>query len=191
MKPIYTPKGAALEYGELARETMKLLKTLLITIVIILVYMLCGTAHADPLPVQDMLSVIDELTEWEEDINILAQLIFGEARGVESDMEKAAVAWCALNRVDDGHRGTNIQDVVSAKSQFAWSPYMPVEQKLKELAKDVLIRWLMEKRGVEDVGRVLPKGWLYFAGRGGHNWFRETDESTDYWTWEYENPYES
>ena len=36
----------------------------------------------------------------EEDINMLAKTIWNEARGIKSDMEKAAIAWCVLNRVD-------------------------------------------------------------------------------------------
>ena len=34
-------------------------------------------------------------------VYIIAQLIWGEARGVQSTTEQAAVAWCVLNRVDD------------------------------------------------------------------------------------------
>lgn len=36
----------------------------------------------------------------EAEVEMLARLIWGEARGVASDMEKEAVAWCVLNRVD-------------------------------------------------------------------------------------------
>lgn len=36
----------------------------------------------------------------EAEVEMLARLIWGEARGIPSDMHKAAVVWCALNRVD-------------------------------------------------------------------------------------------
>ena len=36
----------------------------------------------------------------EAEVEMLARLIWGEARGVPSDMHKAAVVWCVLNRVD-------------------------------------------------------------------------------------------
>ena len=39
-------------------------------------------------------------TPNEADVEMLAKTIWGEARGVESITEKAAVAWCILNRVD-------------------------------------------------------------------------------------------
>lgn len=34
----------------------------------------------------------------EAEVEMLARLIWGEARGIPSDMHKAAVVWCALNR---------------------------------------------------------------------------------------------
>ena len=36
----------------------------------------------------------------EAEVEMLARLIWGEARGIPSDMHKAAVVWCVLNRVD-------------------------------------------------------------------------------------------
>jgi hypothetical protein len=58
------------------------------------------------------------------------------------------------------------------------------------IAQDVMIRWLLEKRGITEVGRVLPSDYLYFAGRGGRNWFRKTYRSDDYWDWSLPDPYD-
>lgn len=133
--------------------------------------------------------VLAELQLYESEIDMLAKLVYAEARGVGSKMEKAAVIWCVLNRVDEG-RGT-ISEVVTAPSQFAYSRRLPVKDDLRELARDVLIRWLLEKRGVDDVGRVLPAEYTYFAGRGGHNWFRiKYKGNGEYWDWTLPDPYE-
>lgn len=34
------------------------------------------------------------------EVEALAKMLYGEARGIASDMEKAACVWCVLNRVD-------------------------------------------------------------------------------------------
>lgn len=125
----------------------------------------------------------------QEEIDALARTIWGEARGVPSKAEQAAVAWCVLNRVDAGY-GATVLEVVSAPGQFVgYSPYYPVTDELAELAKDVLTRWYREKDGETDVGRTLPPGYYYFNGSGGHNWFRKEFRSSTYWDWSLPDPY--
>lgn len=161
-------------------------------ILIAVTVMFGGTARAagpEDEHVQDM--AIKSLPLDADDIDMLAKLVWSEARGVDSKMEKAAVIWCVLNRVDAGHRGTTIADVVTAPGQFAWDKHAPVKEDLRDLAQDVLIRWLREKQGMTDVGRVLPSEYLWFAGRNGHNWFRDRYRHNDgYWDWSLPNPYE-
>jgi len=139
--------------------------------------------------VDDITALTDQLGEYEHEIDVLAQLVYAEARGVSSKAEQAAVIWCALNRLDAGYFGSTIDSVVKARSQFAYSAGLPITEECKSLAKDVVTRWLLEKRGVEDVGRVLPSNYLYFAGRNGHNWFRRNYRSDDYWDWSLPDPY--
>ena len=125
----------------------------------------------------------------EEEINAIARTIWGEARGIPSKAEKAAVAWCILNRVDAGY-ASSVLGVVSAPGQFyGYSPYHPLDKDLVELAKDVLTRWYREKDGETDVGRTLPPGYYYFNGDGYHNWFRQEYRSTTYWDWSLPDPY--
>lgn len=129
--------------------------------------------------------------EGSVEIDMLAKLIYREARGVKSDTEKAAVVWCVLNRVDDSHHPDTIKKVITQKHQFAWRPKTPVQQKFKDLALDVVIRWELEKRGYENAGRILPSDYLFFAGRRGHNWFRNKYRTRRYWDWSLYSPYES
>lgn len=87
----------------------------------------------------------EEFELWtEEEVTVLAKMLWGEARGVPSDTEKAACVWCVLNRVDQG-MGT-IVEVVTAPYQFVgYQEDHPVDPDLKELCEDVLERWYKEK----------------------------------------------
>lgn len=134
--------------------------------------------------------------EWKpdrKDVEAIAKTLWGECRGVKSTAQQAAVAWCILNRVDEGgYFGSSIIEVVSKPNQFAgYNPNYPVTADLAALAEDVLIRWHAEKEGAEDVGRTLPKGYCYFVGDGTYNYFTKEWKSKDYWDWSLPNPYES
>ena len=124
----------------------------------------------------------------QEQVEMIAKVMYHEARGIESDTEKACVAWVILNRVDAGF-GT-IEEVITSPNQFAWYENAPVDNDLRKLAEDVLRRWCREHNGELDVGRVLPSSYLYFYGDGQHNWFYE--KFGEYYVWDYslESPYE-
>ena len=127
----------------------------------------------------------------EADVDMLARLIYTEARGVQSRTEQAAVVWCVLNRLDNPNRPENsITEVVTSPYQFAYRADAPVLSEYRELAEDVLERWQAEKNGAADVGRVLPKEYQYFEGDGGRNWFSKEWRSAEYWGWELDSPYE-
>lgn len=132
----------------------------------------------------------NQLKELQDEANMLAKLIYREARGIKSDSQKAAVVWCVLNRFDNGNYGDSIKTVITKKHQFAWVPNTPVEDEFLELSNDVLIRWLLEKEGFSNVGRVLPNDYLFFAGRNGLNYFRKNYHSRTYWDWSLQSPYE-
>ena len=108
----------------------------------------------------------------EDDVVAMAKMLWGEARGCALDNQQKAV-WCVLNRVDDPRFPDTIQGVLSQPSQFhGYSPDFPVWDELKEVARDVLTRWSMEKQGVT-VERELPNTYLWFTGYNGSNHFRE------------------
>lgn len=141
----------------------------------------------------------------EADVEMLARLIYTEARGVKSKTEQAAVVWVVLNRLDNPNRlQKTIAEVVCAPYQFDYRPWAPVLPEFEVLAEDVLERWQAEKRATagspaspggasrsaEDVGRVLPVEYQYFEGRGGRNWFSAKWKSQEFWGWELPSPYE-
>jgi hypothetical protein len=122
----------------------------------------------------------------------LAKLLWGEARGIPSMTEKAAVVWVVMNRVDDPRFPGNIQAVVKAPNQFVgYNYYNPVDPTLAMIARDVMWRWTIEKQGRTDSGRVIPRNFYYFTGSGGKNWFRQEYWSSWYWNWTLKTPYAS
>lgn len=168
--------------------------------VLITISLLTGgteTAHFD-VPVHEAVQQKELDVEYqiaEKDINMLAKTIWNEARGIKSDMEKAAIAWCILNRVDSTDwefRNMNtIEEVLTAPGQIeGYKEDNPLDDHLVKLAEDVLIRWNMEKDGVVDVGRVLPKDYYFWWGDGKHNHFRKQLEDQEFWDWSWDNPYE-
>lgn len=122
----------------------------------------------------------------QSDINILADVMHSEANGLATK-EVAMVAWCILNRFDNGW-AKSIYGVATAKGQFTRRGNT---KKYSWLAKDVLTRYYKEKLGYQDVGRVLPKDYFYFTGRNGHNYFRKTFKGSRTYQFNLKDPYTS
>lgn len=123
------------------------------------------------------------------ELEILAKILYREARGVTDKAQQAAVVWCILNRVDDGYWGDTIERVATYPKAFAWVPDTPVEEELMLLVSDVCERWNLEKSGVENVGRTLPKEYLYFTGDGERNNFTKEWRDSKIWDWSLPSPY--
>jgi hypothetical protein len=117
---------------------------------------------------QRALTMLSSYTENDE--YYLSKTMYAEARG-STEYELSKVAWCILNRVDA--TGSSIQQVVTAPNQFAYRSYINGEDYLY-LAKDVLLRYCMEKCGIEDCGRTLPNDYMQFRGDGKLNHFYKT-----------------
>lgn len=124
------------------------------------------------------------------EVEALARMLYGEARGVASTMEKAACVWCVLNRVDDPRFPDTVLEVLEAPYQFAgYNASYPVLPELAALAADVLTRYHAERDGNADVGRVLPAEYVFFTGDGENNHFYSEWKSTSAYDWTLENPY--
>lgn len=126
----------------------------------------------------------------EQDAIDIAKVLYRECGGVPSKTEQACVAWTILNSVD--HNNSTIYSDIRVPNRYVFVENTPVRPDLLELSYDVLERWSREKRGETDVGRVLPKDYLYFVGDGKHNYFRNKFRG-DYQVWDYslESPYEN
>lgn len=127
----------------------------------------------------------------EDEVVMVAKVLYDECRGVTSDTEKACVVWAICNRVDAGY-GETISQVVTAKGQFAYRSNAPVLDELYELAEDVLHRWNLERNGEDDVGRVLPCDYYWYSGDGKHNYFRNDYQGyAQFWDYSLDSPYEN
>lgn len=134
-----------------------------------------------------------------EDVTVLTNMLLGEAssvpelfingRTISTKCQQAAVIWTVLNRYDEG-KYDSIEAVVKAPGQYhGYNESNQIDPELRDLVIDVLDRWVREKCGETDVGRVLPSDYIYFGGDGTYNYFRNTFELGSYWTWEYPDPY--
>lgn len=109
-----------------------------------------------------------DMSAWTETAAYIAKAVYGEAM-VCGTTERAAVVWCILNRADDARDATpaGVIAVVTKPYQFhGYAADHPLLPELEELALDVIERWLDEKDGETEVGRVLPREYLFFAGDG-------------------------
>lgn len=173
-----------------------------ITGIVLALLITAGAAQSEPTPPTIPISITQQVASsayrihkraenriTERDIVLCAKLLWGEARGVKSKAEQAAVIWCVLNRLDAGYAST-IEEVITAKGQFTgYKKSNPVTEELYELAKDVLTRYYLEKEGVHDVGRTLPSDYLWFTGYKGRNRFRNKYRGGKYWDWSLDDPY--
>lgn len=130
--------------------------------------------------------VIPELAT-DRDIELIARVMWGEATIVKSSAERAAVAWCILNRVDES--GDSIEDTALAPAQFVCREGDEIPAWALELAEDVVGRWEREHAGEENVGRTLPIEYRHFIGDGRRNYFSIEWKSKDYWDWSLPDPY--
>ena len=98
-----------------------------------------STVNETPLPAQTPAATPEPTPtprQPESDAVYLAQCLWGEARGVPSQTEKAAVVWCVLNRVDHPGFPDTIHGVLSAPNQFlGFSERFPVDPELLALAQ--------------------------------------------------------
>ena len=125
----------------------------------------------------------------EQSATALAKLVWAEARGL-SDTETSAVMWVVINRTEkEGCWGSSLWETLTQKGQFAYKASSPVDPHLYNLAKDVLIRWDMERCGIKNVGRTIPGNYYYFTGDGTRNYFRAEYGSNNYWDWSLKSPY--
>lgn len=130
----------------------------------------------------------EQIEHNQTQIKMLAKTVWGEARGL-SKKEQAAVVWCILNRVDSPDFPNEITEVITQNNQFeGYTKSNPINYEIVDLVKDVMDRWVFEKTAIGSVGRVLPNDYMWFAGDGERNYFRNKEGTI--WNWTLGNPYE-
>ena len=118
------------------------------------------------------------------EIDMVAKTVWGEARGC-SDIQKEAVVWCVLNRVDDERFPNSIADVITQPNEFfGYSESNPVDEDIRQLARKVMIVWATEEMmPAEGRERVLPREYVFFSGNGIENTFTTNWMGGVIWDW--------
>ena len=116
--------------------------------------------------------------------DMIAKTVWGEARGC-SDIQKEAVVWCVLNRVDDERFPNSIADVITQPNEFfGYSESNPVDEDIRQLARKVMIVWATEEMMPADGReRVLPREYVFFSGNGIENTFATNWMGGVIWDW--------
>lgn len=132
----------------------------------------------------------ENIEHREEEIEALCKVVWGEATGCNLE-QQAAVVWCVLNRVEDERFPNDIISVLEQQGQFnGYSFSYPVDGQIYVLVVDVFNRWSIEQESLGSVGRVIPKEYMWFAGTGTENVFRDSyDGNYNIWDWSLESPY--
>lgn len=129
------------------------------------------------------------VSNYEEEIEMATKVMVIEAGDVPSAAHRAAVVWCILNRTDASEH-KDIKRIITAPYQFAWLPGTSYTQEQYQFVKDIFIRWLLEKEGIDEVERVLPSEYKWFRGDGRENYFRNAYQGNYLvWDWSLADPY--
>lgn len=140
--------------------------------------------------IKDRFKIFAPYDDYEKVIKALGQMAQGEAGGC-SHTEIAATMWSVLNRYDKGY-SESIFTIIAAPGQYhGYHSWIKVRDDIKEISEDVIARWVIEKEGGQNVGRVLPSGYCWFYGDGKHNYFRNSYVSNSVWDWSLPTPYKN
>ena len=131
----------------------------------------------------------------QKDINILGNIIYNESRG-ESKLVWSCIAWTVMNHCDRDNESVEYE--ANFPNRFCYKPEMNLKSEkanklydeCKAIAKDVMIRHILEQEGLEEVGRTLPNNYYSYWGDGKETHFRKQIKMYDYWDFSLGNPYE-
>ena len=127
---------------------------------------------------------------YDKTLRAMSKMALGEAGGC-CPTEIAATVWNVLNRYDAGGYASSIFGVISAPNQYhGYVPSFGIRKDVYNICEDVIARWVLEKEGNENIGRILPSDYLWFAGDGLHNHFRNQYRGGDRWDWSLPTPYD-
>lgn len=128
--------------------------------------------------------------DYDKTLRAMSKMALGEAGGC-CPTEIAATVWNVLNRYDTGGYASSIFGVISAPNQYhGYVPSFGIRKDVYDICEDVIARWVLEKEGNENVGRILPSDYLWFAGDGLHNHFRNQYRGGNRWDWSLPTPYD-
>jgi spore germination cell wall hydrolase CwlJ-like protein len=114
----------------------------------------------------------------ERDIEMLAKMVWGEARGC-APAEQSLCVWTVINRLEVGGFGDTLEEVLTAPHQFVgYKPNHPVTDEIRAVVEDALAAWESGEAAPTFPPYAETSGYLFFTGRRGddgqlHNFFKE------------------
>lgn len=138
-------------------------------------------AAAEPSEIESFAEAL-EAAEAEVDpelAEICGRLIWGEAGGVQSESNRRAVLWCAINRADAW--GLDLLDVLNVDAFHGLAKAGEVPERCIDEAVEILALRAMEAAGWDVEG--LPGRFLYFeaSSDGTRNVFSTAFGGGEYW----------
>ena len=113
-----------------------------------------------------------ELDLARNELEMLAKLVWGEARGCSPE-EQRLVVWTVFQRVDAGLGGSSIETVITAENQFAgYHASLPVDPDIYALVAEEAEKWRSGEEAPTHELYAPDLPYYYFSGRNGRNWFR-------------------
>jgi len=120
----------------------------------------------------------------DEDIEYAAKTICGEAPGC-TKIQKAAVVWVIINRIESEWFPNTVKEVVTQPKQFqGYREFNDPSDEDREIAEDVLTRWLNGWSG-----RIIPSEYLFFHSGKGENIFTTEHLKGIVWDFSFPNIY--
>lgn len=135
--------------------------------------------YEEPIVVQPV--TIEENLPNEAEIDMLAKLVWGEARGLTAD-EQALVVFCVFNRIDDERFPSTITEVITQNKpcvQFeGYSSSYPIEEDIRDICVECYNVW------VNNLENPLPSRFVFFHAENGHNVFTTKWNGGEKWVYQ-------
>lgn len=116
-----------------------------------------GIEYIDYLNPNDM----NNYDEFNKVACLMSQILYCEMPK-SSAYEESLLIWCILNRLDSHIFGDTLTSVIESFKFERYKPYAPINKHQYKLVIDILMRWTYELYCVGDVGRTLPKDYIYY-----------------------------
>jgi hypothetical protein len=129
------------------------------------------TEASEPECANDTAETVNEKSYDVYDVVILAQMVWGEARGCAPE-EQSLCVWTVFNRLKAGGWGGSIAEIVTRPGQFDWDPSYPVIAETRDVVIAALEDWAAGKDAPVLPPYATDSDYVRFSGDGFHNYFK-------------------
>ena len=112
----------------------------------------------------------------QEEVDMLAKTVWGEARGTSADEQKLVI-WTVLQRVMSNNNvwPNTIRAVITQENQFhGYSETFPIDPAIRMIVIEVLEDWTNGEEPMLMYPFATETPYYFFHGDGENNWFRRS-----------------